>query len=198
MNSSAAIGRSRSPAHKRRAHERSGMPERPAHDSENRVPTLGIRSCPIASPNPACKSNVVGNVRNASVGLARFRGKKDLRRYHSHRIVSDEGRPPPLRSATQPREIEELAHRVFASLPAAFTARCQGLAIRVLDFPEDETLPRWESTRPSICRLYRGAPLTQKEPATSPGARHGLPLPPPCSTGGRRRIWSSRTWSATC
>jgi len=60
-------------------------------------------------------------------------------------------------------EIEEIAHRVFAGLPEAFTARCEGVAIRVLDFPEDETLAEMGIDSPfDLAGLYRGAPLTQK------------------------------------
>jgi len=54
-----------------------------------------------------------------------------------------------------------MAHRIFAGLPQAFTARCQGLAIRVLDFAEDETLAEMEIESPfELAGLYRGAPLT--------------------------------------
>jgi predicted Zn-dependent protease with MMP-like domain len=60
-------------------------------------------------------------------------------------------------------EVAEIAHRVFDALPAAFTARCQGVAIRVLDFPEDETLAEMGIDSPfDLAGLYRGAPLTQK------------------------------------
>ena len=67
------------------------------------------------------------------------------------------GTPPTL------DELAEIAHRVFAALPAAFTARCEGVAIRVLDFPEDETLAEMGIDSPfDLAGLYRGAPLTQK------------------------------------
>jgi predicted Zn-dependent protease with MMP-like domain len=70
----------------------------------------------------------------------------DLRRF---------GAPPSL------SEIEELAQRIFAGLPRAFTARCQGLAIRVLDFADDETLAEMGIESPfDLAGLYRGAPLT--------------------------------------
>jgi predicted Zn-dependent protease with MMP-like domain len=60
-------------------------------------------------------------------------------------------------------EIEELAHRVFAGLPKAFTAPCQGVAIRVLDFADDETLKEMEIESPfDLAGLYRGAPLTAR------------------------------------
>jgi predicted Zn-dependent protease with MMP-like domain len=74
--------------------------------------------------------------------------EQDLRRF---------GPPPSL------DEIAEIAHRVFAALPATFTARCQGVAIRVLDFPEGETLAEMGIDSPfDLAGLYRGAPLTQK------------------------------------
>jgi predicted Zn-dependent protease with MMP-like domain len=67
------------------------------------------------------------------------------------------GRPPSL------DEVEEMAHRVFAGLPAAFTARCQGVAIRVLDFADDATLAEMGIESPfDLAGLYRGAPLTAR------------------------------------
>jgi predicted Zn-dependent protease with MMP-like domain len=67
------------------------------------------------------------------------------------------GRPPSL------DEIEEMAHRVFAGLPEAFTARCQGIAIRVLDFADDATLTEMGIESPfELAGLYRGAPLTAR------------------------------------
>jgi len=67
------------------------------------------------------------------------------------------GRPPSL------DEIEEMAHRVFAALPEAFTARCKGIAIRVLDFADDATLAEMEIESPfDLAGLYRGAPLTAR------------------------------------
>jgi predicted Zn-dependent protease with MMP-like domain len=80
--------------------------------------------------------------------------------------VSDRNEPGELRRFGAPPSIDELAeiaHRVFATLPTAFTARCQGLAIRVLDFPEDETLAEMAIDSPfDLAGLYRGAPLTAK------------------------------------
>ena len=71
--------------------------------------------------------------------------------------LRDFGTPPTI------DELAEIAHRVFAALPVAFTAPCQGLAIRVLDFPEDETLAEMGIDSPfDLAGLYRGAPLTQK------------------------------------
>jgi predicted Zn-dependent protease with MMP-like domain len=65
------------------------------------------------------------------------------------------GRPPSL------DEVEEMAHRVFEALPVAFTARCKGIAIRVLDFADDATLAEMGIESPfDLAGLYRGAPLT--------------------------------------
>jgi predicted Zn-dependent protease with MMP-like domain len=80
--------------------------------------------------------------------------------------VSAGGESDALRPFGQPPsldEVEELAHRVFAALPAAFTARCRGVAIRVLDFAEDEVLAEMGIESPfDLAGLYRGAPLTEK------------------------------------
>jgi predicted Zn-dependent protease with MMP-like domain len=67
------------------------------------------------------------------------------------------GKPPSL------DEVEEMAHRVFATLPEAFTARCKGVAIRVLDFADDATLNEMGIESPfDLAGLYRGAPLTAR------------------------------------
>jgi predicted Zn-dependent protease with MMP-like domain len=72
----------------------------------------------------------------------------DLRRF---------GRPPSL------DEIEEMAQRVFAGLPDAFTARCKGIAIRVVDYADDATLAEMGISSPfELAGLYRGAPLTAR------------------------------------
>jgi len=83
----------------------------------------------------------------------------DLRRF---------GLPPSL------DEIEELAHRIFRDLPEAFTAPCRGLAIRVMDFPDDETLAEMGIESPfDLAGLYRGAPLTVQGAAD---VRHHLDM----------------------
>ena len=67
------------------------------------------------------------------------------------------GRPPSL------GEVEEMAQRVFAALPEVFTARCKGIAIRVLDFADDATLAEMGIESPfDLAGLYRGAPLTTR------------------------------------
>ena len=71
-----------------------------------------------------------------------------------------------LRSFGQPPslgEIEELARRIFDELPAAFTAPCRNIAIRVADFADDDTLREMAIESPfDLAGLYRGAPLTAK------------------------------------
>jgi predicted Zn-dependent protease with MMP-like domain len=67
------------------------------------------------------------------------------------------GRPPSL------DEVEEMAQRIFAALPELFTARCKGIAIRVLDFADDATLSEMGIESPfDLAGLYRGAPLTTR------------------------------------
>jgi predicted Zn-dependent protease with MMP-like domain len=74
--------------------------------------------------------------------------RSDLRKF---------GRPPSL------DEVEEMAQRVFAALPEAFTARCKGIAVRVLDFADDATLAEMGIESPfDLAGLYRGAPLTTR------------------------------------
>lgn len=61
-------------------------------------------------------------------------------------------------------DIEELAQEVFATLPSVLTARCDGLVIRVEDFPEDEVLEDMGIESPyDLAGLYQGVPLTRQE-----------------------------------
>jgi predicted Zn-dependent protease with MMP-like domain len=66
--------------------------------------------------------------------------------------------PPPTAG-----EIEELARRILATLPPALLAHCEGLAIRVEDFADDEILEEMEIDSPfDLAGLYRGSPLPVK------------------------------------
>ncbi|GJE39690.1 metallopeptidase family protein [Methylobacterium persicinum] len=59
-------------------------------------------------------------------------------------------------------EIEALAHQAFAALPDAFRGRCDGLAIHVVDFPDDATLMEMDcETEFDLLGLFRGVGLAQ-------------------------------------
>ena len=60
-------------------------------------------------------------------------------------------------------DIEALARASFRALPAPFRERCDGLAIRVTDFADNETLDEMGIEDPfELTGLYRGTALTQK------------------------------------
>ena len=70
------------------------------------------------------------------------------------------GKPPSL------ADIEAIAAREFARLPAILAARCRGVAIRVEEFPDEETLVEMEIDSPfGIAGLYHGTPITAKSVA---------------------------------
>ena len=61
-------------------------------------------------------------------------------------------------------EVEALADAAFASLPSRFTRLCEGLIIKVEDFPEDELLEEMEcETEYDLLGLFRGQGLAQGE-----------------------------------
>lgn len=58
-------------------------------------------------------------------------------------------------------ELEALADAAFATLPKRFTRLCEGLVIRVEDFPDDETLDDMQcETEFDLLGLFRGRGLT--------------------------------------
>jgi predicted Zn-dependent protease with MMP-like domain len=64
-------------------------------------------------------------------------------------------------------DIDEIAQRVFAGLPAVLAERCQGLVIQVEDFPEDEVLAEMGIDSPfDLAGLYQGVPLTEQQIST--------------------------------
>ncbi|HTO78890.1 MAG TPA: metallopeptidase family protein [Methylocystis sp.] len=72
-------------------------------------------------------------------------------------------------------EIETLARVAFASLPSRFTALCEGLVIRVEDFPDDETLDEMGvESEYDLLGLFRGAGLTQREHLSQTGDQPNL------------------------
>lgn len=59
-------------------------------------------------------------------------------------------------------DLDRLAGAAFARLPDAFRALCDGLVIRVVDFPDDETLDALDLESPfDLLGLFRGTGLPQ-------------------------------------
>jgi predicted Zn-dependent protease with MMP-like domain len=58
--------------------------------------------------------------------------------------------------------IEALAHAAFERLPAAFRQLCEGVVIRVEDFPDDDTLREMDcESEFDLLGLFRGIGLAQ-------------------------------------
>ena len=67
-------------------------------------------------------------------------------------------------------DIEALAEATYAALPSHFTRLCEGLVIRVEDFPDDETLQDMNcETEFDLLGLFRGLGLTQREHLSQTG-----------------------------
>jgi predicted Zn-dependent protease with MMP-like domain len=59
-------------------------------------------------------------------------------------------------------DLENLAEAAYARLPEEFRALCEGVVIRVEDFPDDETLRDMECETPfDLLGLFRGLGLAQ-------------------------------------
>jgi predicted Zn-dependent protease with MMP-like domain len=59
-------------------------------------------------------------------------------------------------------DLEALAEESYARLPAEFRALCEGVVIRVEDFPDDETMREMECETPfDLLGLFRGIGLAQ-------------------------------------
>ena len=74
----------------------------------------------------------------------------------------------PMKSPTL-EDIEALADAAFAALPVDFRRLCDGLVIRVDDFPDDDTLDDLDcESEFDLLGLFRGHGLAQRgaEPAT--------------------------------
>jgi predicted Zn-dependent protease with MMP-like domain len=57
-------------------------------------------------------------------------------------------------------EMEEMAHAMFARLPAGFRTLCEGVIIRVDDFPTDEVLEELQAeTEFDLLGLFQGVGL---------------------------------------
>ncbi|PYE85430.1 metallopeptidase family protein [Pseudoroseicyclus aestuarii] len=59
-------------------------------------------------------------------------------------------------------EIEEIARRTVAALPAAFRGRAQEVALRVADFASEEMLEEIGGEAFDLTGLYEGIPMTEK------------------------------------
>jgi predicted Zn-dependent protease with MMP-like domain len=67
-------------------------------------------------------------------------------------------------------EIERLADEAFARLPEAFRRLCEGVAVRVDDFPDDETLEEMGlDSHFDLLGLFRGVGLAQGGAALQTG-----------------------------
>jgi len=82
-------------------------------------------------------------------------------------------RPPSqdwsLRAAPSLEDFEAMADVAYRRLPQRFQTACEGLVIRIEDFPDDEVLAEFEATSEfELLGLFRGQGLAQSE-----GARTG-------------------------
>ncbi len=72
-------------------------------------------------------------------------------------------------------DFETLARAAYASLPSRFTALCEGLVIRVEEFPDDETLDEMScESEYDLLGLFRGAGIAQREHLTETGDQPNL------------------------
>jgi predicted Zn-dependent protease with MMP-like domain len=66
-------------------------------------------------------------------------------------------------AAPSGEDIEAIAEAAFAELPANFRRLCEGLVIRVADFPDDETLNEMQAeTEFDLLGLFRGRGLAYR------------------------------------
>ena len=66
-------------------------------------------------------------------------------------------------------DMEAMAHNLFARLPARFRGLCEGLIIRVEDFPTDEVLDEMEATSEfDLLGLFQGLGLPQQSHSDIP------------------------------
>jgi len=72
-------------------------------------------------------------------------------------------------------DIETLARAGYSALPSRFTRLCEGLVIRVEDFPEDDVLEEMEcETEYDLLGLFRGQGLTEREHLAQTGDQPNL------------------------
>jgi predicted Zn-dependent protease with MMP-like domain len=80
---------------------------------------------------------------------------------------------PDLSNALAPSldDIERLAEAAYARLPESFRKLCEGLVIRVVDFPDEETLDEMGAeTEFDLLGLFRGRGLAQRAAVDETGA----------------------------
>jgi predicted Zn-dependent protease with MMP-like domain len=67
-------------------------------------------------------------------------------------------------------DFEQMADAAFAGLPAEFRSLCEGLIIKIDDFPDEETLDRMEcETEFDLLGLFHGRGLAQRGAAAETG-----------------------------
>lgn len=72
-------------------------------------------------------------------------------------------------------EIEALAEAAFAALPEKFTRLCEGVVMRVEDFPDDETLDEMAcETEFDLLGLFRGRGLVEGKHLAETGAEPNM------------------------
>ena len=68
-------------------------------------------------------------------------------------------------------DLDALAEAAFAQLPESFRLRCEGLVIRVVDFPDDQTLDEMGAQSEfDLLGLFRGQGLAQRGAVAETGA----------------------------
>jgi predicted Zn-dependent protease with MMP-like domain len=68
-------------------------------------------------------------------------------------------------------DVDAIARHAFEHLPREFRRLCEGLVIRVVDFPDDETLEEMKAeTEFDLLGLFRGRGLAQSESTPPSGA----------------------------
>ena len=72
-----------------------------------------------------------------------------------------------------------MAHEVFERLPQGFRSLCEGVILRVDDFPTDEVLEEMQAeTEFDLLGLFQGSACRSRATAIRPPAQHDLALPP--------------------
>ncbi|WP_363347090.1 metallopeptidase family protein [Methylocystis echinoides] len=79
------------------------------------------------------------------------------------------------RTAPSLADIEALADAAFKALPERFTRLCEGVVVRVEDFPDEETMDAMAcETDFDLLGLFRGRGLTEGEHLAETGAEPNM------------------------